>query len=170
MGRDPSVGAPSGALHKTMRSCSTGGLRYGAPAVEVDDVVSRLLGSMFRAGEGFPQGDSSWSRIYRSVAGRYRGAGSAADVYNDLVLRLVALLGTARPVAWLVTERDGHGNVSVRCSHCGRFLPRVLVQRHWDVLYCPRCGAEVIGSNGVRRCLSCVGRGTRCRGTGDRRS
>lgn len=43
--------------------------------------------------------------------------------------------------------KDEYGRVcgyGFKCSSCGKDLPRVFIQRHWNVIYCPKCGAKVI--------------------------
>lgn len=37
----------------------------------------------------------------------------------------------------------GGGGVSVRCSACGKALPKRLAER-WTILFCPKCGAKVV--------------------------
>ena len=45
--------------------------------------------------------------------------------------------------------RCGDGeNVPYQCSHCGKTVPAILVEKWAGVKYCPMCGAKVEANNG----------------------
>lgn len=104
------------------------------------EVARKLRDSMFNAGVKFKCGDTSWSKLYRTLFGGYMDSNQANVTYNKVVQKLAELI---EPEPEQICEDISTEYGKFECSNCGCRITDTTCVENGGVYFCPDCGKAV---------------------------